>query len=71
VKSLAKTKSCEVPHLQNHVSGTLHVVMDDGAEKDCKAGNVALVPLRPMHELSETNQQSSSTFKAWPITPSS
>jgi quercetin dioxygenase-like cupin family protein len=48
VKPIVKTKSCEAPHLQYHVSGTLHVLMDDGTEKDCKAGDVALVP--PGHD---------------------
>jgi len=48
VKPIVKTKSCEAPHLQYHVSGTLHVVMDDGAERDCKPGDVALVP--PGHD---------------------
>ncbi len=44
LKPLVKTKSCEAPHFQYHVSGTLHVVMDDGTEKDCKAGDVSLLP---------------------------
>jgi hypothetical protein len=44
VKPLAKTKSCEAPHLQYHVSGTLHIKMDDGTEVDCKAGDVSLLP---------------------------
>ena len=44
VKPLAKTKSCEAPHFQYHVSGILHVVMDDGTEKDCKAGDISLLP---------------------------
>jgi quercetin dioxygenase-like cupin family protein len=48
VKPIAKTKSCEAPHLQYQVSGKLHVVMDDGTEADCKAGDVALVP--PGHD---------------------
>jgi len=26
------------------VSGVLHVVMDDGTEKDCKPGDVSLLP---------------------------
>jgi hypothetical protein len=43
VKPIAKTKSCEAPHFQYHVSGTLHVIMDDGTEKDLKAGEVSLV----------------------------
>ena len=44
VKHLAKTKSCEAPHFQYQVSGTLHVVMDDGTEKDIKAGEVSFIP---------------------------
>jgi len=44
VKPIAKTKSCEAPHFQYHVSGTLHVVMDDGTEKDLRAGDVSLLP---------------------------
>jgi hypothetical protein len=48
VKPIAKTKSCEAPHFQYHVSGVLHVVMDDGTEKDCKPGDVSLLP--PGHD---------------------
>jgi len=44
VKSTAKTKSCEAPHLQYHVSGVLRVRMDDGTEFDCKPGDVSLLP---------------------------
>jgi len=43
VKPMAKTKSCEAPHFQYHVSGTLHVVMDDGTEKDVRAGEVSML----------------------------
>jgi len=43
VKSVANTKSCEAPHYQYHVSGTLRVVMDDGTTFDCKAGDVSLL----------------------------
>lgn len=43
VKPIVKTKSCEAPHFQYHVSGVLHVVMDDGTEKDCKAGDISLL----------------------------
>jgi mannose-6-phosphate isomerase-like protein (cupin superfamily) len=45
VQPLAKTKSCEAPHFQYHVSGRLHVVMDDGSEFDCGPGDVALLPM--------------------------
>ena len=48
VQPLAKTKSCEAPHFQYHVSGVLRVRMDDGTEFDCKAGDVSLIP--PGHD---------------------
>ena len=41
---MAKTSSCEAPHFQYHVSGTLKVVMDDGMERECKAGDISLLP---------------------------
>lgn len=44
VKPIVKTKSCEAPHFQYHVSGILRVRMDDGTEKDLKAGDVSLLP---------------------------
>jgi uncharacterized protein YjlB len=44
VKPLVKTKSCEAPHFQYHVSGTLRIKMDDGTEVDCKAGDVSILP---------------------------
>ncbi len=43
VKPIAKTKSCEAPHFQYHVSGTLRVLTDDGIERDLKAGDVSLL----------------------------
>ena len=48
VKPIAETNSCEAPHFQYHVSGVLHVVMDDRTEKDCKAGDISLLP--PGHD---------------------
>ena len=44
VQPIAKTKSCEAPHFQYHVSGVLRVLMDDGTELDCKPGDVSLLP---------------------------
>jgi hypothetical protein len=44
VQPLVKTKSCEAPHFQYHVSGTLKVLMDDGTVLECKAGDVSLLP---------------------------
>ena len=48
VKLLAKTKSCEAPHFQYQISGTMKVVMDDGTTRECKAGDVSLLP--PGHD---------------------
>src|SRR3990170_5493362 len=48
VKPIAKTRLCEAPHFQYQISGTMHVVMDDGTEKDLKAGDVSLIP--PGHD---------------------
>ena len=44
VQPLVKTKSCEAPHFQYHVSGILRIKMDDGAEFDCRPGDVSLLP---------------------------
>ena len=44
VQPLAKTRSCEAPHFQYHVSGTLRIRMDDGSEFDCRPGDVSLLP---------------------------
>jgi hypothetical protein len=44
VKPIAKTRSCEAPHFQYHVSGVLRIRMDDGTEFDCKPGDVSLLP---------------------------
>jgi hypothetical protein len=48
VKPIAKTESCEAPHLQYHVAGRLHVVMDDGSEDEFGPGEVSLLP--PGHD---------------------
>ena len=42
VKPIVKTASCEAPHFQYHLSGTLMVWMDDGTEFECKAGDVSM-----------------------------
>ena len=48
VKPLAKTESCKASHLEYHVSGRLHVRMDDGTEQEFGPGEVALIP--PGHD---------------------
>lgn len=44
LQPLVKTKSCEAPHFQYHVSGRIKILMDDGKEFECKAGDVSLLP---------------------------
>jgi hypothetical protein len=44
VQPIAKTRSCEAPHFQYHVAGTLKVVMDDGTELVCKPGDISYLP---------------------------
>ncbi len=44
VQPIAKTKSCEAPHFQYHVSGVLKVRMDDGTEFECRPGDVSFLP---------------------------
>jgi hypothetical protein len=44
LQPLVKTKSCEAPHFQYHVSGVLKILMDDGTEFECKPGDVSLLP---------------------------
>ena len=48
VKPIAKTESCQAPHLQYHMSGRLRVVMDDGSEDEFGPGDVSLIP--PGHD---------------------
>ncbi len=48
VKHIAKTESCEAPHLQYHVAGRLHVKMDDGTEQEFGPGDVSSIP--PGHD---------------------
>ncbi len=45
VMPLAKTKSCEAPHFQYHISGELMVKMNDGTMFQCKPGDVSLLPM--------------------------
>ena len=44
LKPIAKTESCEAPHFQYHVSGRLHVVMDDGTEFEAGPGDITSLP---------------------------
>lgn len=44
IQPIAKTKSCEAPHFQYHLSGVIKVKMDDGQVFECKAGDVSVLP---------------------------
>ena len=44
VKPIAKTESCLVPHFQYHVSGRLHIRMDDGTEFEAGPGDITSLP---------------------------
>lgn len=44
IKPIAKTKSCEAPHFQYHISGRLRIKMDDGTEIEAGPGDVTSLP---------------------------
>jgi hypothetical protein len=48
VKPLVKTESCEAPHFQYQISGTMKIRMDDGTEITSVAGDVTMIP--PGHD---------------------
>ena len=48
LKDYAGTPSCQLPHVALVLSGTLHVVMDDGSEQDFSKNDVMLLP--PGHD---------------------
>ncbi|HKV45824.1 MAG TPA: cupin domain-containing protein [bacterium] len=48
LKPITKTKSCEAPHTNYHISGRLHVRMDDGTEAEFGPGDVSVLP--PGHD---------------------
>ncbi len=48
VKPIAKTESCQAPHVGYFISGKMHVVMDDGEEMDFGPGDLMVCP--PGHD---------------------
>ena len=48
VKPIVKTESCQAPHTNYHLSGRLHVVMNDGTEYEFGPGDIGVVP--PGHD---------------------
>jgi mannose-6-phosphate isomerase-like protein (cupin superfamily) len=55
VKPIAGTDSCQVHHNGYIVSGSLHVVMDDGTEIDVNPGDVFVCP--PGHDAWVTSDE--------------
>ena len=48
VQPVAKTPSCQAPHLQYHIAGRLVVKMDDGSQQEFGPGEVSQIP--PGHD---------------------
>jgi quercetin dioxygenase-like cupin family protein len=48
VKPIAGTDSCQAAHLGVQLSGTMHIRMDDGTERDLGPGQVVNIP--PGHD---------------------
>jgi hypothetical protein len=44
VKPIAGTEWCDAPHFQYHVSGRIHVLMQDGTEFDVGPGEITALP---------------------------
>ena len=44
IKPIAKTESCQVPHLLSLVSGRLAVRLDDGSTAEFGPGDVGVIP---------------------------
>lgn len=48
VKPTVGTNSCQAPHINYIISGSLMVAMDDGTQKEMRAGDAAVIP--PGHD---------------------
>ncbi len=48
VKPIAQTTTCQAAHLGYQLSGRMHLVMDDGTEKDIGPGEIFSIP--PGHD---------------------
>lgn len=69
VKPLAKTKSCEAPHFQYHISGVLKVVMDEGTERELRAGMFHCFLQVMTHGSLVMSLWSLLIFREWPTIP--
>lgn len=48
IKPIAKTDSCQIAHLNVHISGKIGAKMEDGTEEEFGPGDVSLIP--PGHD---------------------
>ena len=48
VKPIAKTQSCQAPHVNFHLAGRLRIKMDDGTQQEFGPGDISIVP--PGHD---------------------
>ena len=60
VKPIAKTTSCQSPHLGYVISGHMHLKMDDGLELDYGPGDAMFVP--PGHDAWVTGNETCVMF---------
>ena len=44
IKPIAKTESCQVPHMSYIISGRMRIKMDDGSEEEFGPGDVSHIP---------------------------
>src|SRR5580658_3285889 len=44
VKPIAGTDSCQAPHFQYHLAGTIAILMDDGTQLEAHPGDVTSLP---------------------------
>jgi quercetin dioxygenase-like cupin family protein len=55
MKPLAKTESCQNPHILYVISGRFQVNMDDGTEEEYSTGDIAVMP--PGHDMCTTGDK--------------
>jgi hypothetical protein len=48
VKPISKTDLCQTSHFQYIISGNLGIRMEDGIQKECRAGDIVILP--PGHD---------------------
>jgi hypothetical protein len=48
LKPIQNTESCQMNHTLYHISGVMHVAMDDGTENEFGPGDVSVIP--PGHD---------------------